>query len=284
MKVTTEQLLKFAQQIGANVELVEDDAQSEFDSNTLLSAIDENRKAILKPIIEDELRESVSTAIAGKVGGVLERALVKHTGIAAKELQGMSDTEKIDKAFTHYKSSFDTEKAEFAKQLDEVIANKDNERELQLTDLRTQLEVANQKYIDRDTKEYIASILKEAPLPEGADRNVFAGDLLNHIRSKYNVKYDEAKKTVELYSKEKPDMPAMNADKNARIGIIDEAKEYFEPRSLWVKDMRDVNPASKMPANHAQPKEQVKPVSNSAPDKAKAFMEQMNAALSANHV
>src|SRR5690606_28897442 len=155
MKLTQSEAMELLKSIGVDAELVEEQEASEFDMNGALSSIDNNRRGILKPIIEDELRDEITGHIAGKVGGTLERALVSLTGVNIKDIQGIADKEKIEKAITHYKTTLSKEQEEIASQIDEISSANQAAIDALKEEYEQKLQVANQRYIDRDINEFL---------------------------------------------------------------------------------------------------------------------------------
>lgn len=278
MKFTQTQAIELLKSIGvADAALVDEAGDSTYDKSQALTAIDASRKEVLKPLIVEDVREEIVTQIAGKQGGILEGLLTANFGISRKEFEGLSDKEKVSKAIEHYKSTLEKDKQETSNRIDEILAASKEREEALVSKYEGELTKAQQRYIDRDIKEFIANKLNEAPLPEGANRLLIANDLLTNLRDRYDLRYNEDAKHVELFVKGKPDMPAMNAAKNARIEILDEAKEYLEPRSLWMTDMRSVNAVNAMKGKDTQPAPQktAAPVNNNNFGGGKAFVEEM---------
>lgn len=280
MKLTQSELTAFLQGIGiTTVEIVDKEEESEFDKDELLTAVDDNRKQILKPLIESEVKERLISEAKGTAGGSLRSELARSTGMKRADLERIEkDADAIKAAIDYKMGLIEGDKAETDKKVNEILEAHRLEKESLINDYDAKLQSANQKYIDRDINEFVAAQLKDAPIPKNADRNVLAKDFVKHLQDKYHLNYDEATKAAELYLKDKPDMPAMNAAKNAKISILDEAKEFLTPRGLWEKDMSGRSPEEEM-AGRGQ---DYRPGSNtkqslngSAPDKKKNFMEKL---------
>lgn len=256
MKLTQSQLLSLLSGIGvADVEVVDDEAQSDFDNDALLSTIDANRRGILEPQIKSELEATVANAREGKLNGSWKSALHRATGIPRMDL------EKIDKiddavklAVQHKLALLEGDAQATSAKVDELIQTHQQALEAQKSEYEKQLTAANDKYIYRDKLDYVRSLLKEAPLPEGLDRDIAAKDYMKYLEDSYHVSYDEANRKAVLMDKNNPSLPALNEAKNAHIDFMAEAKNYFEPRSLWMKDMRGKNPADAMGGKGDLPK------------------------------
>lgn len=255
MKLTQSQLLSLLSGIGLpDVEVVEDESQSDFDENGALSAIDGNRRGILEPQIKTELEGSLKPALEGKLNGSWKSAIHRLTGIPRKELDKTDNLDEVVKlAISHKVGLLEGDKEQTAAKVDEMIQTHQQAIDALKQEYDGKLTAANEKYISRDKLEYVRGLLKEAPLPEGLDKDIAAKDYMRHLEDKYHLAYDEANRKAMLMDKQNPALPALNESKNAHIDFMAEAKAFFEPRSLWMKDMRGVNPAEKMGNNGTMP-------------------------------
>lgn len=251
MKLTQEQLLILAKTVGIqDVQLVEDEKDSEFDLDVALQSIDSNRSTILKPQFEQELRADLEKSIAGKVGGTLESGLKRTLGCPSSIFTpDMKDPQRIEAALNWKVAQLDGSVQDAQKEIASILEKHQADMDATKQDYEAKLSEANQKYIDRDIQEFIQGRLKDAPLPTTSDRAVVTKDFVQHLRSKYHLNYDEAKKQVDLHLKDNPSMLALNENKTKPIEILAEAEQFFSPRGLWMKDMRHEAPANHMPAN-----------------------------------
>lgn len=256
-KLTQKQLLDLAAAIGLEgVELVEDEAQSEFNLDTALSLVDGNRRNILEPMLRQELEPQIKTASDGKMLGAIRSMLVRTTGLSHSKLKEFSD-DKIEDMFKaaiqHKVSSVEGNAEETTKKFDELVQAHNEAMNKANQEWEGKYNELNTKYVSRDIKEALRGALKDAPLLQTADKDIAAGDFMKHLQDKYHLNFDEAKKMVALMDKSNPAIPALNEAKNAQIDILGEAKSFFEPRGLWVKDMRHVNPADAMGGQGVNP-------------------------------
>lgn len=249
MKLTQQQLSELLKGIGlADVELVENDTDADFDKDAALSAIDSNRRKVLEPQIESEIRPAIEGATHGKWKAALNRV----TGVGHKKMEGIDNVDEIAKlAVGHKVESVAGTQEETTKRFEEMMKTHNEAIEAKDKEWSGKYEELNNKYVSRDMLDFFKGKLKEAPLPEKLDRDIAAKDLMNYLREKYHLSYDEAAKQVALMDKANPAIPALNEAKNAQIDILAEAKSFFEPRNNWVTDMRNVNPADAM-ANKGQ--------------------------------
>lgn len=250
MKLTQKQLLDLASALGLEgVEVVENETDSDFDNNAALSAIDGSRRKILEPLIKSELEGELKASIEGKHNGAIRAMLARASGLShsqLKKLESSSLEDAIKAAFDHSKSSLEGDQQATAQKIEEMLNAHNDALTAKETEWKGKYDELNNKYISRDMLDVFMGKLKDAPLPEKLDRNIAAKDFMNHLREKYHLSYDEAKRTVDLMDKTNPSMPALNEAKNAQIDIMAEAKSFFEPRAAWVTDMRGKNPADAM--------------------------------------
>lgn len=278
MKLLLSEVQDFLKSIGADVEIVDDG--SEFDKDSLLTAVDSNRKEILKPLILDEETETIRKEVSGRYGGTLRSQLARISGMKRVDLDKfVTDEEAIKAAWDHSSGMLEGEKADFKRQIDEILTTHKNETDSLKSEYEGKVSAANQKYIDRDIKEFIVSQLKDAPIPKNADRSILAEDFKNYLQNKYHLNYNEATKAVELALKDNPNMPAMNTAKTAHIKILDEAKEFLSPRALWEMDMSGRNPANEMSQAATATTTKKPQATNSIQDKKSNFMNDIKANL-----
>lgn len=250
MKLTQKQLLDLLSAIGlAGVELVEDEAQSEFDNDTALAAIDGNRRSVLEPQIKQALEGELKTSTEGRVLGGIRAMLARNTGVPHSKLKEFPEDKMEDLikfAINHKIGTLEGDKEQTAAEFEKMVATHNEAMEKTRQEYEAKLTESNEKYVRRDKLDFVKTKLKDAPLPEKLDRDVAASDFMGYLQDKYHLSYDEAKKSVAFMDKNNPQVPAFNEAKNAHIDIMSEAKAFFEPRALWVTDMRDKNPAEAM--------------------------------------
>lgn len=248
MKLTQKELLELAAVIGLEgVELVEDEAQSQFELNAALKSIDGNRRKVLEPQIKSELETDVKRDSEGRIHGTWRAALGRVTGLSNSKLKDIENIEDAIKlAVSHKVEAVAGSTEDTTKKFEEMLLTHQQEIEAKDKEWSNKYGELNEKYVSRDMLDFFQTKLKDAPLPEKLDKSIAAKDLMNHLKDKFHLSYDEAKKVVALMDKENPTIPALNAEKNAQIDVLQEAKSFFEPRALWVTDMRDKNPAEAM--------------------------------------
>lgn len=247
-KLTQKQLLDLASALGlAGVELVENETDSEFNLDAALSLVDGSRKPIIESQLRGGIEEAMRKEIEGRVNGSWRSALNRATGIThskIKDIESIDDVLKL--AIGHKVSSVEGNQEETTRKFEELV-NAHNEA---ITKANQEWEgkynSLNEKYIGRDMLSVIEGKMKDAPLPQKLDRKIAAEDFMSHLRNKYHLSYDEAQRAIALMDKGNPAVPALNETRTQAVDMMAEMKSFFEPRALWVTDMRHVNPAEAM--------------------------------------
>lgn len=254
MKLTQQEAIDLLGSVGiADVQLVEEG--SEYDQSAALTSIDNARMAIIKPKVQKEIYDSEKAKVMSIAHDTITKAIKKLTGVDAEKVNGLEKYEDVIAAgIDHVKSLTGKDKDELQSHIDSILlkhnaaldAEKNKNAELE--------KVWQSKWSDREIQAYIQNeVLKDAPLKKDADRAILSADFKRHLADKYNLKYDEASKAVDLFDKTNPDVPALNKDGNAKVKMIDEAKEFFTPRGAWETDMRDRKPDGKQGSDYKAP-------------------------------
>lgn len=263
MKLTQSQLIQLVQSAGLKgVEVVEDEAQSEFNLDDGLNAIDKSRKSIFEPQLEKDLTENLEKQISGKMLGTIRSMLSRASGLSNRKLeeamQSSGEIEDMVKtAFKHKESTMESAGEDVQKRVNELIEAHTKEKESLTQEFTQKITEAEQKYIDRDINEYLYSnVINKSPLPSTADKLLLTSDFKKHLRDKYNLSYNEAEKMLDLMDKGNAKMPALNG--SVKVDIMNEAQQYFSARGQWQTDNRNENPAKLM--ENAKGTEDYKPV------------------------
>lgn len=249
MKLTNSQLQQLLGSIGvADAQVVDTDEEADFSLDEALRMVDDTRGKIIRPQLRAEMEGEVQQSVAGKVGGTLERVLVRELNIDSKVFnKEMKDPDKIQAALAAYKNRLTDEQKTTQQQIDEIMAEHTRQLEAQKQEYEGKVNEATAKYTNSKVKDFLQAKLKDAPLPKEADKGVLTEDFRSYLAGKFHLTYDESVQALGFFQKDKTDMPALNANKTAQIDVMDEAKAFFEPRGQWVKDMRNVNPATQLP-------------------------------------
>lgn len=253
-KLTQKELLDLASALGlAGVELVENETDSEFNLDTALSLVDGSRKPIIESQLRSGIEEAMRKEIEGRVNGSWRSALNRATGIThskIKDIESIDDVLKL--AIGHKVSSVEGNQEETTRKFEELVAAHNEAITKANQEWEGKYNSLNDKYIGRDMLSVIEGKMKDAPLPQKLDRKIAAEDFMGHLRNKYHLSYDEAQRAIALMDKGNPAVPALNETRTQAVDMMAEMKSFFEPRALWVTDMRHVNPAEAMKQQQSQ--------------------------------
>lgn len=249
MKVTQSQLIEFLQSLGvADVELVENDTDSDFDGDGVLGAIDSNREPILKARLHDSIYQEVATSISGKAGGTLRKSLRELTGMDRKALDSIqSDADAIKAAIDFKVGTLTQSQEDVQAKIKELQEAHDGELQTKKGEWEKQYNDLNTKYTERDLRGHFRTLADAFPLPAKADKSELSGDFYQHMASKFALKYDPDAKKLEIFDKANPNLPAMA--NNRMLDINEEAKNYFGKRAAWETDMRN----AELPPTNGKP-------------------------------
>lgn len=275
MKITANKALEILKGLGVkDVELVDDEAQVDYDEDTVLLAVDEARSPIIRQKLEADLRKSIETTIAGKQGDKLRRSLRDKFGVALADLKDLDDEAAISKAIEIYSGTLskDTES------LREVINKQAQEKADAITALTAEKEKEvsawKNKYADRHVLDHITEQLKDAPLNPKADKSAVAKMLKNALEADLAFEYDEEKNSVVVLDRVTR-APKLNTAGTAPFSIKDSAESVLTPYGLWEKDMRSQPPVG--PTNQrgqdyqpAPPAQGTPPAGQTSPGHARA--------------
>jgi len=249
MKITANKALEILKDLGVkDVELVDDDAQVDYDQDTVLLAVDEVRTPIIRQKIEADLRKTIETTIAGKQGDKLRRSLRDKFGIALADLKDLDDEAAIAKAIDLYSGTLskDTES------LREVISKQAQEKADAIATLTAEKEKEvgawKNKYADRHVLDHITEQLKDAPLNPKADKAAVAKMLKGALEADLVFDFDEDKNTVVVLDRATR-APKLNSAGTAPFSIKDSAESVLSPFGIWEKDTRSQPPVG--PTNGA---------------------------------
>lgn len=245
LKLSAKQAERLINQLGADVELVADDqatADKDLKFDEAISAVDASRGAIIKPNIEADLRESLTSSIAGKFGGDL-RAKVRRLSnnqLKTSDLEGLKDDEVLQKLIDSVVGQKDqnledirnqqrNQLAEWEAEKLALIATKDKE----FTELKT-------KYTERDIVSAIQNELSGIPLT-GGDKAIIASLARTFVGERYHTHYDETKKAVELRDLANKEKIALNGQ--VAVQLKDVLQDFAKSAGILKTDMRTEDPS-----------------------------------------
>lgn len=239
MKLTAEQAVQLIQKVVApDANIVESEEESDFDISAALTAIDNNRSKILKPKIEAEVRETITTQVEGEVFGKTQSKLVKAFGVQRSTLSKAANIEEaIELAKNHYSEQLDGDKADTERKYNELVATQTAEREKLENEWKQKYSTLENEHLRGKKIELLKSEIKTAPTTW--DRDVAANEILRYAEEKYDVKLENG---ALVYYQKGSNLVATNAAGNDHIKHADIAREYLEPRNGWETDTRKLQP------------------------------------------
>lgn len=235
MKLTAQQAIQFLSSLGVSgAELVENETESDFNRESALSEIDNNRMPVLKSKYEAEWTPEFEKKIGGKIGGALERVLIRETGINQKSFtDGMSDSDKIKLAVQHLVSQSEQTQGEWQKQMSEMQQKQQDLIDAHEASLKEVENTWRSKFNQKEINAQYRSALDKAPISQRADKEALTADFAAYMANKYHLSYNEALKAVEYFQKDNPAIPAQSQSASGKIDLNTEMEQYFKPRGLW---------------------------------------------------
>ncbi len=243
MKFTQTQAVEALVSLGvAAAEIVENEADSTFNNDELLAAVDTTRSVILKPKHKAELKEELERSVGGMIGKALEKHLKKTTGFNAFTPE-MTDDQKIQASLDFFVGNIEKNKGDAQEVINQLAATHAAEIEKLTRESGEKLTASEKRFIERDINEYFEDVVSKMPLLETANKKELAKLGKAFMESRFAIKYDEAGKKVGYYQKDNPEVPALNDAKNNPLNDAEELKGYFSTIGVYKTDMRNNNPA-----------------------------------------
>lgn len=240
-KLTLAQLTAFLTTLGLkDVQLVENEADADFNNDTALQSIDAARKPIISQIVKGELKNDVHKEVAGTVNRALKKQLAEITGIDKTAIEELESQEALKTALEHYKTTMSGEKDAQAK-IDEILATHKTERETLEQNWNTKYAELEGKYTKKEILAHIVKAHKDAKgLPAKANIEQLAELFYEANKGKVVMKVNESGE-LELYDPKAPDTRMLNTGRTANVSISDLIQPHYEGLGLWATDTRDVN-------------------------------------------
>lgn len=248
MRLTQAQANEALKKLLPGVELVEDEATSEYDHDSFLSKVDENRSPVIRTLLQNELTNEITNRVTAKAGGTLRSELNRRTGIGLKELEGLKDSEAIEKALNFLSTSMsgtNEEQRKAAEAERASLLDKIKEAEESAKNIEAQW---RSKYNERDMLDVLESSLKDIPLPETANRRDLTKFAIANLGDRVEFKYDEANRKVDMVNKL---TGTTLLDKNEKqvVQFKELAQEFFTGLGLVQTDTRGKNAATETNRN-----------------------------------
>lgn len=239
MKATQTQIIEFLQKLGVvDVEIVENEDDSEFNASEALTSVDGSRTPIIQQKIEEGLRDSITPEIKGEIYGRVNATLSKEFGVSRSLLEKAENVNDVAALIKQeYTSNFEGDKSEMEKKYNELLSTKSQEVEAKETEWKDRYAQLEDSYYTREMIDYVLAKLKDAPVTW--DRQIAAKEILADAKNKYDVKIEDGE--LKLYDKGKNTL-ALNDAKNEPINITDYSRGYLQDRNGWAKDMRGAKP------------------------------------------
>lgn len=250
-KFTLKELLELNKHLGVDVEIVEDEAQSDFKRqdepitiDALLTAIDTGREPIISNKIKGSIEGELNRSISGKVSAAVKKTLIEATGISKDKIEGKDTKEAVQIAISHYAEALGTDKKSAADQLKEVMEAHAKELDAEREGRKTDKGDFESKLSQHDKNNILSSYYGGAKgIDPKANKSVLQEDFLLWLERSYNVKVNEDKKGFTLYDKANPEKVALNQSNTQVVNWQDVAKDYHTSRGQWHEDSRRDNPA-----------------------------------------
>lgn len=245
LKLSAKQAERFIKQLGADVELVADDqaiADKDLSFDEAITAVDASRSAIIKPNIEAEIRESLTSSLAGKFGGDLRAHLRRLSGNVLKtaDLKDMKDEEAIQKFMETVVGQKDSSLDDIRNQMKTQLAEWETEKQSLISTKEKEYADLKNKYTERDIDSLIHDELNTIPIT-GGDKRVLASLAKAYVRDKYHTHYDESKKGIELRDLTNKEKIALNGQ--VAVQLKDVLQDFAKNTGILKTDMRDTDPS-----------------------------------------
>jgi len=241
VKLTQAQMIELIKALVGDVEVAEE-ADKDLSIDGLLSQIDQARKTVYKPQIEEELKAAHDGAFKGRMIGSVKAAINRVLNLKLDDnFESVEDM--LKKALDTHDSKYSTDTESLRKQLKELSDKHGTELSAKEQEWQAKLSESESKFIDRDIDEILMGILKEIPRVGGNEINQ-AKMVKQYLRENFHLHYDPQTKSVEPRQKDKPENPVYNQTKTQVRSTKDLVTDWCNDMGLSVKDMRNVPPVN----------------------------------------
>lgn len=220
------------------VELVENDTDSDYDENVLLSAIDSSRTPIIKQLVKDDIHGEALR----KTNDAYRKSISSKFGVPLSELNGLESDAILEKAIDHYKSnSTDSDKAQ-QKKIDEILKAHSDE----VARINGDWEKKHNEVTGQLTRKSLIDVLAKAHknatgLPVDMNKDKAAEAFLSELERKGVLKLTQDGSDIEIYDRNDPTTRLLNQSKTANITVNDFLKGHYTELGLWKDNTSDVN-------------------------------------------
>lgn len=242
MKVTQQNLIALLQRLGVqDVDVVEEQEEG-FELDTLIDQL----KMPNAEFIENELRKSIAkdleSANYAEFMGKLRSAISKQSGVLKRsELEGLGLIELVDKIVQSSKGESKQSEEQWLEKLSALNSEHEAELNSKIEHYENLIRQKDYNIARKGMLNRVQSILEKIPRV-GGNLGVQAEMALTQLERLYNVKFDENKGSIGLYSKEDGESPVF-VGKNL---LTDEGyiNSFAEDAGWKVNDNRHISPSS----------------------------------------
>jgi hypothetical protein len=238
-KLTTKQLTDLVSKLtNQSVELVENDTDSDYNEDTLLSAVDGTRTPIIRQLLKTEIHGEASR----KVNDAYRKSISSKFGVPLADLNGLESDAILEKAIEHYRlNTTDTEKSQ-QKKIDEILKAHSDE----VTRITSDWEKKHNEVTGQLTRKSLVDVLAKAHknatgLPVDMNKDKAAEAFLSELERKGVLKLNEDGSDIEIYDRNDPSTRLLNSSKTANITVNDFLKGHYTELGLWKDNTSDVN-------------------------------------------
>jgi hypothetical protein len=236
-KVTQQQLMSLLSNLIGDVQLVENETDSDFSEEAVLQSLDNNRLPIIKQKVHGEIHQQLSRQINDKY----RKLLSEKTGISVADLKDLGDNEIIERAFEHFKGSLPDQTKESQQRIQEILDAHTQEKTRISSEYENKLKDVETKLTRKSMLDVLNRYHRDAKgLPEKANREKLAQVFLQHLESQGIVKLNETGDDIEIYDRTNPEYRLLDQSKSKQIGVADFIKPYYSDLGMWNEDTRDV--------------------------------------------
>lgn len=242
MKVSKAALEAFIKTILPTVEVVEDDTDSDFNSDEALRIIDEGREPIIKERVKDKMHQE----LRGRYSGSLIRQLIRQAGVTEADLKDAGgDEEAIKKALSLYSARITNGASDSQKVIEELTSRHSAELDAVKAELNGVITDLRGKYNRKEMLGVIVNELEGANIRSGVDKQRLAKLVLDEVSSLTDLSYEEEGAKINFYKKGTT-APALNKSGNALFSLKEAIPDIIKPFGVVADTTAHINPKTAM--------------------------------------
>lgn len=238
-KVTQQQLIDLLSKLTSQaVELVENEADSEFNEDGFLQSIDKSRSPIIKQLLQKDIHGEAMR----KTNDAYRKSVSAKFGVPLADLAGLESDEILEKAIAHYKENTPDSGKQQQTKIDEMLAAHQKE----VARINSEWEQKHNEVTGQLTKKSMLDVLaryhKDAKgLPVDMNRDKAAEMFLTQLERMGIAKLNADGNDIEIYDRNDPTTRLLNQTKTATVGLSDLMKSHYSDLGLWKENTSDVN-------------------------------------------